>query len=317
MSENLIVSVSPHVRAPMTTRKIMGIVLIALIPAFIASILFFGARAIAVVAVCVCAAVIAEFVFEKITKRGTTIGDLSAVVTGVLLAYNLPVSIPLWQAALGSAVAIVVVKQLFGGIGKNFANPAITARIIMLLAFPTTMTTWTAAKALIGGVDAVSSATPLALISANPEAMPSTLQLFIGQCGGSLGETSALALIIGFIILIAAGVITWHTPVVYVATVFVFTWILGENPVQHILSGGLMLGAIFMATDYSSTPSTNWGRVIFGFGAGILTTLIRIYANYPEGVSFSILLMNILTPHISNWTRSKPMGMIIEGKGDK
>ncbi|MBR6259023.1 MAG: RnfABCDGE type electron transport complex subunit D, partial [Oscillospiraceae bacterium] len=205
----------------------------------------------------------------------------------------------------------------FGGIGKNFANPAITARIIMLLAFPTTMTTWTAAKALIGGVDAVSSATPLALISTNPEAMPSTLQLFIGQCGGSLGETSALALIIGFIILIATGVITWHTPVVYVATVFVFSWILGENPVQHILSGGLMLGAIFMATDYSSTPSTNWGRVIFGFGAGILTTLIRIYANYPEGVSFSILLMNILTPHISNWTRSKPMGMIIEGKGDK
>jgi len=319
VNEKMIVSVSPHVRDGATTTKIMATVLIALIPALIASIVFFGARAIAVVCVCICAAVLSEWIFEKITKKPSTVGDLSAVVTGALLAFNLPVSIPLWQAVFGSAFAIVVVKQLFGGIGQNFANPAITARIVMLLAFPTTMTTWNAANQVVpSAVDAVSGATPLALLaSGNTAELPSLVELFVGQCGGSLGETSALALIIGFIILIATRTIKWHTPVVFVATVFVFTLIIGEEPVYQVLSGGLLLGAIFMATDYSSTPSTVWGQVIFGFGCGIITVLIRVWGNYPEGVSFSILLMNILTPHISKWTRTKPLGAIVAKKEAK
>ena len=308
MSNKMIVSVSPHIRANISTTKIMGSVLIALLPALVASVTYFGARSLAVVAVCVCSAVIAEWVFEKITGKESTISDLSAVVTGVLLAYNLPVSIPLWQAAFGSIVAIVVVKQLFGGIGQNFANPAITARIIMMLAFPTAMTTWTkAADAVTGAtshaVDAITGATPLALISGGHiEALPSMMEMFLGDTRGCLGETSVIALLIGFIILLATRTISWHTPVVYVGTVFVFTALLGQQPVYQIMSGGLMLGAIFMATDYSSTPTTSWGRVIFGLGCGVITVLIRVWGNYPEGVSFSILLMNILAPHISNWT---------------
>ena len=259
---NFIVSVSPHLREKTDTASIMRDVLIALAPALIASFIIFGERVLLVVAVCVATCCLCEYLFEKITKKPCTVRDCSACVTGVLLAYNLPVGIPLWQAAFGSAVAIVVVKMLFGGIGQNFANPAITARIIMLLAF----------------------------------------------YGGCIGETSAIALLLGGAYLLIRRVITWHTPVAFIGTVFVFTLLLGEQPVYQILSGGLLLGAFFMATDYATTPSTNSGRLILGIGCGLITVLIRVWGSYPEGVSFSILLMNILTPHISKLTRTKPFG---------
>lgn len=297
----LLVSPSPHTRDHATTQRIMLDVILALLPAAIASIVIFGWRALAVIALCVAVCVGSEWLFERLCKRENTVYDLSAVVTGILLAFNLPASIPLWQAAFGSIVAIVVVKQLFGGIGKNFANPAITARIVMLLSFSGTMSNFSA-KA-----DAVSSATPLASMAAG-EDLPSLLDLFLGKHGGSLGETCVLAILIGGAYLLIRRVITWHTPVVFIVTVFAFTWLLGENPVEHILTGGLMLGAFFMATDYATTPSTNWGKVIFGLGCGLITVLIRMFANYPEGVSFAILFMNILTPYIGAWTRKKPFG---------
>ncbi len=294
-----IVAASPHVTTKNSTAVIMRDVLIALLPAVIAGCVVFGLRALLVVAVTTAACVFFEWGFEKLCHTPSTISDLSAAVTGVLLAMNLPVSIPLWQAVFGALVAIVAVKGLFGGIGKNFANPAITARIVMFLAFSKTMTAWVFP-------DAVSSATPLAMM-ANGESVD-YLTLLFGNHGGCLGETSALALLIGFAYLLIRGVISWHTPVCFVGTVFVMSLILGQDAVGQILSGGLMLGAIFMATDYSTTPSTNLGRVLFGIGAGLLTVLIRFYGAYAEGVSFAILFMNILTPYLSKWTETKPFG---------
>ena len=294
-----IVAASPHVTTKNSTAVIMRDVLIALLPAVIAGCVVFGLRALLVVAVTTAACVFFEWGFEKLCHKPSTISDLSAAVTGVLLAMNLPVSIPLWQAVFGALVAMVAVKGLFGGIGKTFANPAITARIVMFLAFSKTMTAWVFP-------DAVSSATPLAMM-ANGESVD-YLTLLLGNHGGCLGETSALALLIGFAYLLSRRVISWHTPVCVVGTVFVMSLILGQDAVGQILSGGLMLGAIFMATDYSTTPSTNWGRVLFGIGAGLLTVLIRFYGAYAEGVSFAILFMNILTPYLSKWTETKPFG---------
>ena len=294
-----IVAASPHVTTKNSTAVIMRDVLIALCPALIAGCVVFGLRALLVVAVTTAACVFFEWGFEKLCGKPSTISDLSAAVTGVLLAMNLPVSIPLWQAVFGALVAMVAVKGLFGGIGKNFANPAITARIVMFLAFSKSMTAWVFP-------DAVSSATPLAMM-ANGESVD-YLTLLLGNHGGCLGETSALALLIGFAYLLIRGVISWHTPVCFVGTVFVMSLILGQDAVGQILSGGLMLGAIFMATDYSTTPSTDWGRVLFGIGAGLLTVLIRFYGAYAEGVSFAILFMNILTPYLSRWTETKPFG---------
>ena len=296
---NGIVTASPHIHGKASTSGIMRDVLIALAPALVAATMIFGWRALLVTAVSVFSCVFFEWAFEKLVKRPSTIGDLSAAVTGALLAFNLPISIPLWQVVFGALVAIVAVKQLFGGIGKNFANPAITARIVMLLAFAGSMTNWNYA-------DAVSSATPLAMM-ASGEA-PAVKALILGTHGGCIGETCAIALLIGFVYLLCRRVIRWHTPVVMTATVFLFTWILGADPVRHVLSGGLLLGAIFMATDYSTTPSTVMGRVLFGIGAGLLTVLIRLYGSYAEGVSFAILFMNILTPYLSRATMTKPFG---------
>ena len=285
----------------------MGDVLIALAPTLVAAVAIFGARALLVVFACVISCVISELLFELACKKPITITDLSACVTGTILAYNLPVTIPIWQAVFGSIVAIVVIKQLFGGIGQNFANPAATARIVMLLAFSGTMTTWVS-------LDAVSSATPLALLADSfngitPSApLPSLSAMILGLHGGGLGETSAVALLIGGIYLIYRRVISWHVPVAVLATVALMTGIFGASPLYHLLSGGVMLGAFFMATDYSTTPSTNVGRVIYGIGCGAITVLIRLWGNSPEGMSFAILLMNILTPHISNLTRNKPFG---------
>ncbi len=304
MSKDLIVSISPHIRAKTTTRGIMLDVLIALCPTLIAAVVIFGLRALAVVAVTVVACVLSEFLMQKAMRCPVTVGDLSACVTGLILAFNLPASIPLWQAAIGGIFAIVVVKQLFGGLGHNFANPAITARVMMLISFSGTM----AAACNPTIVDAVSGATPLSVIAGTEGTLPGLGYMLLGLRGGALGETCALTLILGGLYLIVRRVISWHTPVAFIGTVFLFSLALGRNPVYEIFSGGLMIGAFFMATDYVTTPA-NWrGRLIFGVGCGLITMLIRVWGTYPEGVSFSILLMNILTPYIEKWTRSKVLG---------
>ena len=301
---NMIVSVNPHIYAKDTTQTIMRDVLIALFPAVIASIVFFGVKALLVEVVCVATAMLCEWAFEKITKKPCTVMDLSAAVTGLILALNLPVDIPVWQAMFGSFVAVIVVKQFFGGIGQNFANPAITARVIMLVAFSGAMTSW----AVPAFADATSAATPLAVIASGEGQLPSLLQMFLGARGGSMGETSCLALLIGGVYLICRKVISWHTPVAFIGTVLVCTALLGQQPLYQVMAGGLFLGAIFMATDYTTSPPTPAGKLIFGVGCGLITVLIRVWGNYPEGVSFSILLMNILNPYISDWTRTKPFG---------
>lgn len=302
------VSVSPHIRRGVTTTGIMLDVIIALLPAFAASIWLFGARSLYITAICVLSCVLGELAFELITKRELTIGDLSAVVTGMLLAFNLPVGIPEWQAVIGSLVAIVVVKQLFGGIGYNFANPALTARVVMLLSFAES-TVFVSPR----GADLTSSATPLALISQQKyDELPSIFRMLMGQRSGSLGETCAIALIAGFAYLLCRRVITWHTPVMFVGTVFLLTLFTTgfdiTDAVYQVLGGGLLLGAIFMATDYSTTPPTKWGKVIFGVGCGLITFAIRCFGSYPEGVSFAILFMNLLTPYITKLTARKIFG---------
>ena len=296
---SLIVSVSPHCHCKVTTQGIMRDVLIALCPALIAGIINFGWRALLVTAVCAAACMFFEWGFEKLCGKPSTISDLSAAVSGVLLAYNLPVSIPLWQAVFGALVAMVAVKGLFGGLGKNFANPAIVARIVLFLAFSSSMTAWVYP-------DAVSSATPLAMLARGEHV--DYLTLLLGHHGGCIGETCALALLLGFAYLLIRRVITWQAPVCFVGTVFVLSLILGQDALAQVLSGGLLLGAIFMATDYSTTPCTAWGKALFGIGAGLLTVLIRFYGSYAEGVSFAILFMNILTPYLTKWTRTKPLG---------
>ncbi len=315
----LIVSPSPHIRSERTTRNIMLDVIIALCPAVIASVILFGWRAFLIEAVCVASCVLIEYLCRVLMKRDQTIGDLSAVVTGLLLALNLPVTIPMWVAVFGCFIAIAVTKQLFGGIGQNFANPAIAARVILLASFGGYMTNFTAPFDY-SGVDAVASATPLALLAGGADAvasassaaggaqLPSLMQMFLGVKAGCIGEVSALALLMGGVYLVARRVIKPITPLVFIGTVFVFSGVLGADPVYQILSGGLMLGAIFMATDYATTPTTNWGKAVFGLGAGLLTVLIRQYGNYPEGVSFAILLMNILTPQIDKLLTRKPLG---------
>ena len=306
---NMIVSVNPHIYAKDTTQTIMRDVLIALFPAVIASIVFFGVRALLVEVVCVAVAMGCEWAFEKITKKPVTILDLSAAVTGLILALNLPVDIPIWQAMFGSFVAIIVIKQFFGGIGQNFANPAITARVIMLVAFSGAMTTWAPAAFSNAPADAVTAATPLAIIASGEGELPTLAQMFLGARGGSMGETSCLALLIGFAYLLCRKVISWHTPVAFIGTVLVFTALLpGQQPLYQVMAGGLFIGAIFMATDYTTSPPTPAGKLIFGVGCGLITVAIRVWGNYPEGVSFSILLMNILNPYISSWTKTKPFG---------
>lgn len=294
--QKLLVSPAPHFRRRRNTQMIMLDVIIALMPSLIASVIIFGWRSLLVVSVCVLTCVLCEFTFQKLCKRPLTVSDLSAVVTGILLGFNLPHTIPIWQAIFGSVVAIIVVKQLFGGIGKNFANPAITARIVMMVSFASTMTTF-------NNIDGISSATPLTKIGSN-----NLLDLFLGNHTGSLGETCALAILIGGIYLLCRRVITWHIPLTFIGTVAIFGAIAGHNPIEYILCGGLLLGAFFMATDYSTSPSTSWGKVIFGIGCGLLTFVIRQFGGYNEGVSFAILIMNIVTPYISTLTRKKPFG---------
>lgn len=302
MDSKLHISVSPHIRAKRSTRDIMLDVIIALLPATIAGVIFFGIPALTLIIACVASAVLSEAVFYLVLKRELPIGDLSAVVTGLLLALNLSANIPVWQAIIGSVFAIIIVKCFFGGIGCNVVNPAITGRVFMLIAFGTM------AKSAFP-LDSVATATPLVELGSGN--VPNLLDLFIGKVGGCIGETSVAALLIGFVYLLVRRVISWHIPVVYIATVFLFTFaVKGDLTVAlaYILSGGLFIGAIFMATDYVTSPSTSWGKVVFGLGAGVITVLIRLWGNYPEGVSFAILLMNILNPFIEKWTPRKVFG---------
>lgn len=304
MEKPLMITSSPHLHSGETTRLIMLDVLIAMIPAAVMSIWLFGWRAAVVELICVASCVAAEYLSCLVLKKPSSVGDLSCIVTGLLLAFNLPVTIPLWQAALGSVIAIVVAKQMFGGLGQNFVNPALLGRIVLMSSFAESMNTWIAPRA----VDAVSTATPLALLAEGDTATYTVRELLFGLRPGCLGETCTLALLMGGIYLVARRVITPVIPLTYIGTVFVLTWILGENPVYQILSGGLMLGAIFMATDYVTSPVTRAGKVVFGIGCGLLTVLIRLYGSLPEGVSFAIVLMNILTPLIERVTKPVPFG---------
>ena len=306
----LLVSAGPHIRSNASTTSIMGDVLIALLPAVVASVLVFGTRALLLEVVCVASSVLFEYLFRRLLKRSNTISNLRAAVTGLRLAFNLPAGFPIWMAILGCFVAIVIVKQLFGGIGCNFANPAITGRIFLLIAFAGQMTTWPTANSYISGIDAVSGATPLALIKEGSiEALPAVKNLLFGIRGGCLGETCAIALLIGFIYLVLRRVITPTIPVVYVATIALMSLILGYDPIYMILTGGVLLGGIFMLTDYATSPATELGKVVFAVGAGIITMLIRNSSGgYPEGVSFAILLMNILCPYIAKLGHKKPFG---------
>lgn len=309
MENRLIVSPSPHIRSGVTTASIMRDVCIALVPALIASLVIFGLRSLAVVAVAVAASVLFEYLFNRLMKKEQTIGDFSAVVTGILLAFNLPVTIPLWIVVIGAFVAIVVVKQLFGGIGQNFVNPALTARVVLMISFPTQMTNWVA-PFFYRAPDAVTSATVLSSLKAGETAnLPSTLDMLLGVHAGCLGETCALALIAGGIYLVVRRVISPVVPVCFVGTVFLLTWMGGREPVTQILSGGLMLAAIFMATDYTTSAITTKGKIVFGIGCGLITCFIRLFGSYAEGVSFAILLMNILCPYVDRFTRRTPFGV--------
>lgn len=314
---NLTVSSAPHLVGSISTQKIMAIVLIALIPAFISGIIQFGYRAAVLTIVCVAACVLFEYLMNKILRKTQTVGDLSAVVTGVLLAFNLPAGLPYWIAIVGSFAAIVVVKQLFGGIGQNLVNPAVTARIFMFIAFATEMTTWPTARG--AHLDAVTSATPLGeLAKGGADAVTaSNWDLFIGNVGGCIGEVSALALLIGGVILLVTGVISWHIPVSFLATVAVCGFIWGglDGAIFHLCAGGVMLGAFFCATDYVTSPTLPLGKIIFGIGCGLFTMLIRLFASYPEGVSFAILLMNILTPYIDRFCEGRMYPMPKKAKG--
>lgn len=300
MENKLHISVSPHIRRKRTTMTIMLDVIIALLPTTIAGVIIFGLRALAVIGVCVGTAVLSEFLFNLILKKKHTVKDLSCVVTGLLLGLNLPANAPLWQCAVGSVFAIIVVKCLFGGIGKNVVNPAITARVFMLVAFSSLAKT-------AFPTDATAGATPLV-----SETVPELTDLLLGTTGGCIGETCAVALLIGGIYLLIRKVISWHIPVAFIGTVFIFSFLVKDfsfsAALVQILSGGLLIGAIFMATDYTTSPETALGKIVFGIGAGVITALIRFWGIYPEGVSFGILIMNILNPYICSLTARKLFG---------
>ena len=307
MDNNLIVSSSPHIHSGANGQRIMLDVIIGLLPVSVAAVVLFGVQALVVLAACVVSAVVSEAIFNLAVHKKQTIGDLSAIVTGLLLGLNLSTNVPVWQCAVGSAFAIVIVKCLFGGLGHNFANPAITGRVFMLLAF-----TGTVAGGVLPGPELVTGATPLeALGQGTYEGLPTLWQMFIGLNGGAVGETCVAALLLGYVYLVCRGVIKWYVPAIFVGTVFVcFFAVSGDFTfaLYEILAGGLFIGAIFMATDYVTTPINDRGRMVFALGCGVITFIIRHYCGYPEGVSFSILIMNILSPHIEKWTAPQILG---------
>lgn len=293
------VSASPHERTALRSGHIMLFVLLALIPAALHGTVSFGLRAVYVLLASTGSAVLFEFLFRLIFRRSQTILDGSAAVTGLILGLNLPPAVPIWQVVIGSFTAIVVVKQMFGGLGHNFANPAVVGRIVLMISFPAAMTSW-----ISPGTDAVSSATPL--VSGNA----GYWDLFLGNTAGCIGETSAAAILLGGIFLCICRVITPVIPLGFIGSFALFTWIGGNDPLYQVLSGGLIFGAVFMATDYVTSPVTPFGKLIFSIGCGGLTFLLRQFGIYPEGVSFSILLMNLITPYIDRFTRTKPFGVL-------
>ena len=302
---NLIVSVSPHYHGKNSTQRIMLDVIIALMPALIAACVIFGLRSLLLTAISVANCVFLEFLWNKLMKKEQTITDLSAVVTGLLIAFNVPSTLPVWELLIGDFIAIIIVKMLFGGLGCNFVNPALVGRVAMMLSFAADMGSYNNCR--VATIDVLSSATPLAVMEQLD--MSDFMTLFLGNHGGVLGETCSLALILGGIYLIVRKVIKPIIPVVYLALVIFFTWIFGgASPLLSVFSGGVMLGAIFMATDYVTSPLTDWGKVIFAAGCAFITVAIRLYANFPEGTSFAILLMNLIVPYINGWTKSKPAG---------
>ena len=310
--KKLIVSSSPHIHSKTSVAGIMRDVLIALLPATAAAIVLFGVKALAIIFACVASAVLSEFLFNLACKKKQTVGDLSAAVTGLILALCLPATTQIWQCVLGSVFAIIVVKCLFGGIGCNFANPAATARVFLLTAFATSVAGGTATA--FASPDLVASATPLEQIKfGNTSALPSLTDMFLGNRMGAIGETCALALIIGGIYLIIRKVIYWHIPVIYIGTVFVLSLAIKQDlniALYEVLGGGLIIAAFFMITDYVSTPINKIGKMVFAVGCGIITVLIRFWGEYPEGVSFAILLMNILSPYIEKLCTKKPLGKV-------
>ncbi len=313
------VSSSPHIRDNSSTRGVMIDVVISLIPSLLAGIYFFGYQALLVVVLSVGSAILFEYISRRVMKKDNTIGDFSAVVTGLLLAFNLPPSVPVWLPIIGSAVAIVVVKQMFGGLGHNFVNPALAARIVLTLSFPAPMTRWIVKTSfdLFSGTDLIATATPLYLAqSGNPDnlVVPTYLELFLGLKGGCIGEVSILALAIGAAYLLLRKVISPWIPLTYLATVAAVTAAFGQDPLYHLLSGGLMIGAFFMATDYVTAPLSRKGKIIFGIGCGLLTALLRIFGSMSGGVSFAIIFMNILTPHLDRWTIPVPFGGVRRAK---
>lgn len=311
--KSFLIEPSPHIKSTASTQKIMLNVIIALFPSVVAGTIIFGLRALLLVVLCATFCVLSEYIFNIVTKRQQTISDLSAVVTGVLLGLNLPVSLPVYMAAIGSAVAIIAVKQFFGGIGQNFANPAITARIVLMLSFASHMTSWVEPFSYTGKVDAVASATPLSLESG----LPSYLDMFLGLRSGCIGETCVAAILLGGIYLISLRIINPVTPVLFIGTVALCSFFKGNDVLMDIMSGGLMLGAFFMATDYATTPLTTKGKAVFAVGCGLITFAIREFGTYPEGVSYAILVMNILTPQIDKITMNKPFGVKRRAKKDE
>ena len=292
-------------------------VLIALSPAAIASVVFFGLRALLILSVCIGTSVLSEYLFNLAAKKKQTVCDLSACVTGALLALSLPSKTGIWECIVGSVFAIVVVKCLFGGIGCNFANPAVTARVMLLLSFTSV---GSGVSTNLQGADFTSAATPIAALDAGSSKLPSLLDMLIGNRGGAIGETCAIALILGGIYLIVRKVINWHTPVIYIGTVFVLSLLITtsfEEALYHTLGGGLIIAAFFMATDYVTTPINKYGKMVFAFGCGLLTVLIRFFGSYPEGVSFAILIMNIVSPYIEKLCTKKPFGKVVTANEEK
>ena len=325
----LIATSNPHIRSNETTQTIMRDVIVAMLPALVFACVRFGARALALTAVSVVACVFWEWLYRKLMKKHQTVGDLSAVVTGMLLAFVSPVTMPYWMAVVGAFFAIIIVKQLFGGIGKNFVNPALAGRAFLVGSYAGVMTTWidpAAGKAPLMGstADIVTAATPMAYLKVGDMAglaeKYEVMDLFIGNCGGSMGEVSALALLVGGAYLIYRKVIGWQIPVAYIGTVAVLSFLFPktgsgiEFMLYSVFGGGLFLGAIFMATDYVTSPVTKKGQLVFGIGCGLFTVLIRYFGSYNEGVCYSIMVMNLLVPLIEKYTKPTRFGVV---KSDK
>jgi electron transport complex protein RnfD len=323
VEKKLIVSSSPHVRSNEDTSYIMKQVIIALIPAALAGVYFFRLNAISVMFFCILGTVGSEFLYQKITKGGSTIGDFSAVVTGLLLAFNVPASLPWWMCLAGGAFAIIVIKMVFGGIGNNFINPALGARAFLLASFPVAMTAWTnpGVNWIGSNLDAVTTATPLSFLKVGAGGVTdltangiNMTDMIVGNIGGCIGETSAILIVLGGVYLIYKGIIDYTIPAFYIGTVFILTFILGgfsfDFALYELFAGGLMLGGFFMLTDYTTSPMTKKGQIIYALLAGIITSVIRLYGGYPEGVSYSILLANVATPLIDKYVSNRVFGEV-------